>query len=104
MTMTMRTAEGRHAAARTAARTGDETIRLRGLRKSFGPVRAVDGIDLSLERGRTVAILGRNGAGKSTALSRGAAGALRAGCGRQPGADRAGRAAAALDVDSRRQL
>ena len=69
MTMTMRTAEGRHAAAGTAAGTADETIQLRGLRKSFGPVRAVDGIDLSLGRGRTVAILGRNGAGKSTALS-----------------------------------
>jgi ABC-2 type transport system ATP-binding protein len=67
MTMIMKAAAGRHTAAGTGA--ADETIQLRGLRKSFGPVRAVDGIDLSLERGRTVAILGRNGAGKSTMLS-----------------------------------
>ncbi|MFF2328391.1 MULTISPECIES: ABC transporter ATP-binding protein [unclassified Streptomyces] len=41
--------------------------------KTFGragrTVRAVDGIDLSIGRGETVALLGRNGAGKSTAIS-----------------------------------
>ncbi|MFJ6852014.1 ABC transporter ATP-binding protein [Streptomyces sp. NPDC091271] len=41
--------------------------------KTFGragrTVRAVDGIDLSVGRGETVALLGRNGAGKSTAIS-----------------------------------
>ena len=40
--------------------------------KSFGragrTVRAVDGIDLSIDRGETVALLGRNGAGKSTTI------------------------------------
>jgi ABC-2 type transport system ATP-binding protein len=33
-----------------------------------GPVRAVRGIDISIERGETVALLGPNGAGKSTTI------------------------------------
>ncbi|MFE7747498.1 ABC transporter ATP-binding protein [Streptomyces sp. NPDC057428] len=41
--------------------------------KTFGKaartVRAVDGIDLTIGRGESVALLGRNGAGKSTAIS-----------------------------------
>ncbi|WP_030970506.1 ABC transporter ATP-binding protein [Streptomyces sp. NRRL S-1824] len=44
-----------------------------GAVKTFGraaqTVRAVDGIDLTVERGETVALLGRNGAGKSTTIS-----------------------------------
>ncbi|WP_328499431.1 ABC transporter ATP-binding protein [Streptomyces sp. NBC_00414] len=40
-----------------------------GAVKAFGAVRAVDGVDLEIARGETVALLGRNGAGKSTALS-----------------------------------
>jgi ABC-2 type transport system ATP-binding protein len=43
-------------------------VQLVGLAKSFGPVRAVDGIDISVERGQTVALLGPNGAGKSTTI------------------------------------
>jgi ABC-2 type transport system ATP-binding protein len=48
------------------------TIVLQGLVKSFhgpdGPVQAVRALDLSIERGETVALLGPNGAGKSTTL------------------------------------
>jgi ABC-2 type transport system ATP-binding protein len=43
-------------------------IRVRGLRKAFGPVRAVDGVDLDIVTGETVALLGPNGAGKSTTI------------------------------------
>ncbi|MEU9746501.1 ABC transporter ATP-binding protein [Streptomyces niveus] len=40
-----------------------------GAVKSFGAVRAVAGVDLDIERGKTVALLGRNGAGKSTTIN-----------------------------------
>lgn len=44
-------------------------LKVRGLQKSFGEIHAVRGIDLEVEAGAVVALLGRNGAGKSTALS-----------------------------------
>jgi ABC-2 type transport system ATP-binding protein len=43
-------------------------IRVRGLVKRFGPVTAIDRLDLDVERGEIVALLGPNGAGKSTLL------------------------------------
>ncbi|HET7466716.1 MAG TPA: ATP-binding cassette domain-containing protein [Candidatus Dormibacteraeota bacterium] len=43
-------------------------IRVEGLRKSFADVHAVDGVDLSVERGEILVLLGQNGAGKSTTL------------------------------------
>ncbi|MCW0213707.1 MAG: ABC transporter ATP-binding protein [Pseudonocardia sp.] len=48
----------------------DETsaVAIRGLVKTYGPVRAVDGIDLGISRGEVVALLGPNGAGKSTTI------------------------------------
>ena len=43
-------------------------LRIRGLRRSYGPVLAVDGVDLDIVAGETVALLGPNGAGKSTTI------------------------------------
>ncbi|MEG3626440.1 ABC transporter ATP-binding protein [Streptomyces poriticola] len=54
--------------ARTAHRTAP-AVSFRGACKSYGEVRAVDGLELDLARGETVALLGRNGAGKSTAIA-----------------------------------
>lgn len=44
-------------------------LRARGLTKSFGAVRAVNGVDLDLAPGEALGFLGPNGAGKSTVLS-----------------------------------
>ncbi|HZD55318.1 MAG TPA: ATP-binding cassette domain-containing protein [Anaerolineales bacterium] len=43
-------------------------IELQQIRKYFGPVKANDGISLSLEEGRIYGLLGENGAGKSTLM------------------------------------
>ena len=43
-------------------------VRLNGVSKTFGTVRAVDRLDLDIEPGQAVALLGPNGAGKSTTI------------------------------------
>jgi lipooligosaccharide transport system ATP-binding protein len=43
-------------------------IRLRGIVKRFGPLTAVDGLDLDVPFGKCVGLLGPNGAGKSTTM------------------------------------
>lgn len=43
-------------------------LELRGVHAGYGPVRAVAGIDLKVNPGATVALLGRNGAGKTSTL------------------------------------
>ncbi|WP_395294511.1 ABC transporter ATP-binding protein [Kitasatospora hibisci] len=47
---------------------GTEAAAFRNVSKSYGRVRAVDGLDLVLRPGETVALLGPNGAGKSSSL------------------------------------
>jgi ABC-type multidrug transport system ATPase subunit len=43
-------------------------VSARGLIRSFGLRRALDGLDLAVERGRCFGLLGPNGAGKTTAI------------------------------------
>src|SRR3954447_6459946 len=43
-------------------------IELRGVVKRFGPITAVDGLDLDIPSGICLGLLGPNGAGKSTTM------------------------------------
>jgi ABC-2 type transport system ATP-binding protein len=43
-----------------------DAVRVRGLRKSYGELTALDGVDLTVRRGEVLALLGPNGAGKTT--------------------------------------
>jgi len=47
---------------------GEVAIRLRGIRKRYGQLTAVDGVDLDVRRGEILAVLGPNGAGKTTTV------------------------------------
>ena len=58
----------RPAASPVGAAPAAPAVRVRGLRKTFGPVVAVDSLDLTVAPGEVVAFLGPNGAGKSTTL------------------------------------
>ena len=48
--------------------TGETVLELSGLSVSYGAVRAVSGIELSVYRGRIATLIGSNGAGKTTIL------------------------------------
>jgi len=50
-----------------AARTGVE-VQLDGLSKRYGPVVALDGLELTIAAGELVALLGPSGCGKTTTL------------------------------------
>jgi lipooligosaccharide transport system ATP-binding protein len=47
---------------------GEYAIRLRGVVKRYGPITAVNGLDLDVPMGTCVGLLGPNGAGKSTTM------------------------------------
>lgn len=47
----------------------DEPIRFAGVERTFGEKRVLRGLDLRVAKGEIYALLGRNGAGKTTALS-----------------------------------
>ncbi len=47
----------------------DKIIEVTGLKKTYGEIKAVDGIDFYVERGKLFAFLGPNGAGKTTTIN-----------------------------------
>ena len=56
------------ASAADGARSATPAIRLRGLRKTFGDVVAVDSVDLDIADGEFLTLLGPSGSGKTTVL------------------------------------
>jgi ABC-type Fe3+/spermidine/putrescine transport system ATPase subunit len=59
-----------HAAAGAVAapRTDEPDVRLVGVRKAYGDVVAVDGVDLEIASGEFFTLLGPSGSGKTTTL------------------------------------
>jgi polar amino acid transport system ATP-binding protein len=54
--------------AASSGRNGDAVVRIRGLGKSFGANRVLNGVDLEVARGEVVSIIGPSGSGKTTLL------------------------------------
>jgi ABC-2 type transport system ATP-binding protein len=54
--------------ARASRATGEPVVAVRGLRKRYGRLDAVTGVDLEVYRGEIFAFLGPNGAGKTTTV------------------------------------
>ncbi|WP_163850300.1 sugar ABC transporter ATP-binding protein [Pseudooceanicola aestuarii] len=48
--------------------TGAPVLALRDVRKSFGPIEVLHGVDIELHAGQVLALIGENGAGKSTTM------------------------------------
>jgi ABC-type sugar transport system ATPase subunit len=59
------TSDGALAAEEREVEPHGVAVRIRGLRKAYGGVAAVAGIDLDVRRGEIFALLGPNGAGKT---------------------------------------
>src|SRR5215212_11002998 len=52
----------------TEAQAAPVVLEMRGVTKTFGPVKANDNISITLHRGEILGLLGENGAGKSTLM------------------------------------
>lgn len=57
-----------HAVATGASAAATPVLSLRGMRKAFGGTLAVDNVDIDVHPGEILALLGQNGAGKSTVI------------------------------------
>ncbi|MGH6929933.1 MAG: ATP-binding cassette domain-containing protein, partial [Dongiaceae bacterium] len=55
-------------ASETPPAGGDVVVCIRGLGKSFGPNRVLNGVDLDVRRGEVVSVIGPSGSGKTTLL------------------------------------
>jgi D-xylose transport system ATP-binding protein len=67
----MSTSEGQVADESETRQSGDgeaTLLRLRGITKTFGPVRALTAVDLDIPPGKVTALIGDNGAGKSSLI------------------------------------
>src|SRR5579883_825626 len=69
------------AGERMVGGTSLNIVKLEGVEKHFGAVRALDGVDFSIDQGECVGLVGHNGAGKSTLMNV-LAGTLAPGAGR----------------------
>lgn len=59
---------GRSRASSVVGAGGEPILEIQGLRKSYGSVPVLHGLDLQVRRGEVFGFLGRNGAGKSTTI------------------------------------
>jgi len=50
------------------SKKADNSIRIKGLKKSYGELKVLDGVYFSVKRGEVLALLGPNGAGKTTTI------------------------------------
>jgi len=65
---TKATDQARVGSAERGSAASEPAIKVSGLKKSFGEIRALDGVDLEAATGTVLGLLGPNGAGKTTAV------------------------------------